>query len=170
MWEQSYILDGITDMPAQTNQVPVSNGFTVHNDLALLTKQQAIDEFEGGGFAGTAAPQQHQSFTMSHLEIEFGEQHSSVCRTVGYINEFDCCVAVLRHRSIVTELTTTPSNVTPARAGSRSQTTGVQTVLRTVSIRQNHKPSSREVDAKRSPGETLCFPSSTVLPRRATNS
>src|SRR5579864_275466 len=54
------LLYGVTDMPAQLDQVPLGRGAAFHHHAALAGSEQAVDESQSGGFARAAGTQQHQ--------------------------------------------------------------------------------------------------------------
>ena len=51
--------------------------------------QQAVDQFEGSGFAGTAAAQQDQGFAAQDFEIQVAQEVVAGFKAIGDVAEFD---------------------------------------------------------------------------------
>ena len=60
--EQAALLDHVADTAAKADAVPFSGSFAVHADFARGGQDHAVDEAQGGGFAGAAAAEKDQSF------------------------------------------------------------------------------------------------------------
>src|SRR4029077_115196 len=89
MGKEPGFLDGITDVAAQANHVPLRSGAAIHADLALARAQKAVNEFESSGFAGAAAAQKHERLTAPDSEIETGDERPITVGSVVYVDEFD---------------------------------------------------------------------------------
>jgi hypothetical protein len=62
--------------------------------------QQAIDEFEGRGFAGATAAQENESFSALHFEVQIVKQNAGVVaiamQAIRDVAEFDGGASVAR--------------------------------------------------------------------------
>jgi hypothetical protein len=89
MRKEPRFLDGVTDVTAKLNHVPLSSGTSIDEDLAFTLRQKAVDELERCGLAGTAAAQQHQRFTMMDRKIEIRDKCAVTVYTVRNVDEFN---------------------------------------------------------------------------------
>ncbi len=96
--EQSDILDRIADMTAQPDHVPCGGIDAIHQNGALVRHQQAIDQLEGGCFAGAAASEQHESFATPDQQAEIRDQSAVMAEPVMDVRELDRCFWRIAHR------------------------------------------------------------------------
>src|SRR3954471_3524874 len=100
MRKKPCFLDGVTDVTAKLNHVPVGSGTSVNKHFTFTLRQKTIDELERRGLAGTTAPQQHQRFTLMHRKIEIRDERAVTVDPVSDVNELNgrCRRVVHRQR------------------------------------------------------------------------
>src|SRR5438309_11835682 len=98
MRKQSGFLDGVTNVAAKLNHVPLRGGAAIDEYLAFTLRYQTVDELERCGLAGTAAPQQHERFTAADGKIEIRDERAITVDAVGDVDEFNCRCWRVIHR------------------------------------------------------------------------
>ena len=65
-------------------------------DLSLGWGEQMVDQFQGGGFSGTAAAKKNQSLAALDLEIQVHHEGQVGWKAIGDVAEFDSRAEVAR--------------------------------------------------------------------------
>ena len=66
--KQPDLLDHITDPSPQANRIPGGGGHALHQHLSGTGLEEAIDQFQHGGFPRAASPDQRERFTLGQSE------------------------------------------------------------------------------------------------------
>src|SRR5947207_13621935 len=94
MREQANLLDGVTDVAAQANRIPISRGFIFYDDLTFVAHKQPVNQLKRSGFARAAASQQNQRLSCEYAQVEIADQRTAGRSAIGYIKKLNCGVSV----------------------------------------------------------------------------
>src|ERR1700674_1839261 len=78
VWEQTAVLNDISNASPQPDRIPLRSATSVNADVACGRQKQAVDQFQGSRLPRAAAPQQHQCFTLLYGEHQILKQRTSV--------------------------------------------------------------------------------------------
>jgi hypothetical protein len=94
MWEESYALEYIPHAPSQDYGILMHNVAAIHLDAAFSGLHQAVDHFEGGGFAAPGGTKKNQRLSIVHLESNplYGIRKPPI-KGLAHVNEFNHILA-----------------------------------------------------------------------------
>src|SRR4029077_11827311 len=84
-------LNGVTNVAAKLDHVPLGGGAPINQDLALDMVQKAVDQPKRCGLAGAATPEKHERFSMADGEGEIRDKSAITRNTVGDVDKLDGC-------------------------------------------------------------------------------
>src|SRR5260370_6177622 len=88
MGEKTHVLNNVADPPSEADGIPFELRASLHKDFAGRGLEHPVDQLEGSGFAGSAAPQQNQCFARGHLESHAAD-HLTVIKRIADISQFN---------------------------------------------------------------------------------
>ena len=83
------ILDGVSDMAAELDHVPLARWAAVDQQLAARRFQKAVDQLESGGLPRSAAAEEREDFAALDFEIQIAQDGAAIGEMVGNVTEFD---------------------------------------------------------------------------------
>src|ERR1700686_2353234 len=89
MREQAYILDDVADAATQSNDVAFGGGRAIHAHFPTAGSQQAINQFQRGGFSRATAAQQNKGLAALYLQVQPRKELLAVGQCVGNVAEFN---------------------------------------------------------------------------------
>src|SRR5689334_17013270 len=87
--KEARFLNGVTDVAAKLDHVPLGSGAPIHQYLALDVVQKAVDQPKGCGLAGATPPEKHERFSAADGKVEIRDKGAIPRNAVGNVDEFD---------------------------------------------------------------------------------
>src|SRR5580700_11639419 len=94
--EKADVLNYVADPPSEADGVPGELRTALHKDFTRRGLEQAVNQFKGGGFARSTAPQENQCFARSHLKAH-ATDNLTVIKRIADVSQFDSQAIGSRH-------------------------------------------------------------------------
>src|SRR5262245_17449907 len=89
MRKETDVLDDVANGSSKPDGIPLAGVAALHADVARVGNEQAIDEFEYGGFACTARTDERERFSCGDRERDIVEDRCSAGKAVRHVVELD---------------------------------------------------------------------------------